>query len=128
MRALSSIPSSQDPSTSASATGSWPRPAATRSPSSNSPAPGPRRKATARERQAVHQALADVTDPDLDPDRRAWHRAQATARPDEDVAAELERSAPRAQERGGFFAAAAFLERSAELTPEPGCKARSTPT
>ncbi|GAA1644043.1 LuxR family transcriptional regulator [Kribbella alba] len=84
------------------------------------------RMATARERQAVHQALADATDPELDPDRRAWHRAQATSRPDEDVAAELERSAQRAQERGGFFAAAAFLERSAELTPEPGRRADRT--
>ncbi|MEU4294083.1 AAA family ATPase [Kribbella sp. NPDC026596] len=84
------------------------------------------RMATARDRQAVHQALADVTDPDLDPDRRAWHRAQATSRPDEDVAAELEQSAQRAQERGGFFAAAAFLERSTELTPEPGRRADRT--
>ena len=82
------------------------------------------RMATARDRQAVHQALAEVTDPDLDPDRRAWHWAQASARPDEQVAAELEQSARRAQARGGFFAAGTFLERSAELTPDPARRAQ----
>ncbi|MEV4262684.1 AAA family ATPase [Kribbella sp. NPDC049584] len=82
------------------------------------------RTATAHDRQAVHQALADVTDPDVDPDRRAWHRAQATVRPDEDVAAELERSANRARSRGGFYSAAVFLQRSAELTPDPDRRAQ----
>jgi hypothetical protein len=81
------------------------------------------RAASAEDRQAVHRALADATDPDVDPDRRAWHLAQATPRSDEDVASELERSAGRAQARGGLAAAAAFLERAAVLTPEPSRRA-----
>jgi DNA-binding CsgD family transcriptional regulator len=82
------------------------------------------RSASLTERQEIHRALSDATDPDVDPDRRAWHRAQAAASPNDDVAAELERSAGRAQARGGLPAAAAFLERAALLTPEPEQRAR----
>ncbi|WP_433161823.1 helix-turn-helix transcriptional regulator [Kribbella sp. CA-247076] len=82
------------------------------------------RSASVSDRQRVHGALAAAIDPDREPDRRAWHRGYATSGLDESVADQLERSAGRARARGGIAAAAAFLERAAELTPDPGDRGR----
>ena len=80
------------------------------------------RAAAVPDRREVHRALAEATDPAADPHRRAWHRAYAVAGPDEAVAGELERSAAGARGRGGVAAAAVFLQRSADLTPDPALR------
>ena len=82
------------------------------------------RASAPQQRHEVHRALAEATDPAVDPDRRAWHRAQATRGPNEEIAGELERSAGRAQSRGGLAAAASFLERAVALTLDPARRAR----
>jgi DNA-binding CsgD family transcriptional regulator len=84
------------------------------------------RLAAADDRHRVHRALAEATDPETDPDRRAWHLAAATAGTDEQVASDLERSAARAQTRGGIAAAAAFLQRAVTLTDDPARRADRT--
>jgi DNA-binding CsgD family transcriptional regulator len=81
------------------------------------------RAASVADRQAAHRALAAATDPETDPDRRAWHRAHAANVPDEDLAGELIHCASRAQGRGGIAAAAAFLERAVAFTPDSATRA-----
>jgi DNA-binding CsgD family transcriptional regulator/tetratricopeptide (TPR) repeat protein len=80
--------------------------------------------ASGPDRRRVHAALADETDRESDPDRRAWHRAQATAGPNDEIADELERSASRAEQRGGFAAAGAFLDRAVGMTTDPARRAQ----
>jgi DNA-binding CsgD family transcriptional regulator len=80
--------------------------------------------ASAEDRRTVHGALADATDPEVAPDRYTWHRAQAATGPDEELAAELERLAKRAQERGGWAQAGAFLQQAIGMTPDPQLRAK----
>jgi hypothetical protein len=82
------------------------------------------RAATPPDQRLVHGALAAATDPRSHPDRRAWHGAQAVLGTDEAAAAELARSADRARARGGMAAAAAFLQRAVELSPDAAHRAR----
>ena len=81
------------------------------------------RAAAEDDRRIAHEALAQATDPEIDPDRRAWHRARAATGPDEEVAGELIHCAGRAHRRGGVAASAAFWERAVALTPDPGQRA-----
>ncbi|MBZ9638345.1 hypothetical protein [Streptomyces sp. PSKA30] len=76
------------------------------------------RAASSEEQRRVHRVLAEVTNLETDPDRRAWHAAHGAQGPDESAAAELERSAGQARIRGGLAAASAFMARAAELTPD----------
>ncbi|WP_329000221.1 AAA family ATPase [Kribbella sp. NBC_00709] len=84
------------------------------------------RAAPASDRLKVHAALAAAIDSAREPDRHAWHRGHATTGLDESIADQLEQSAGRARARGGIAAAAAFLERAAELTPDPRSRGRRT--
>jgi tetratricopeptide (TPR) repeat protein len=81
------------------------------------------RAAAPADRREVHRALAEATDPAVDPDRRAWHRAYGAVAADERIAAELVRSAGRARRRGGVAAAAELLRHATRLTPDPVTRA-----
>jgi DNA-binding CsgD family transcriptional regulator len=82
------------------------------------------RAASVEDRRTVHRVLAEATDPESGSERIAWHRAQAATQPDEELAAELERSADRAQARGGFAQAQVFLQQATVMTPDPVIRAR----
>jgi len=78
--------------------------------------------ATLSQRLAVHRTLAGALHSPADSDRRAWHLAAAATAPDEEVAAELERTAGEARARGGYAAAAAAYERAVQLGADPGAQ------
>ncbi|MBO0651373.1 AAA family ATPase [Streptomyces triculaminicus] len=80
--------------------------------------------ATPAARRAAHRHLAALLEEADDRDRAARHRAEAATGPDEDVAAALAAAGERARARGGYADAAHTLARAAELTPDPGSKAR----
>lgn len=77
-----------------------------------------------RYRVDAHAALAATLDGPHDAERRAWHRAATATDPDEDIAAELERSAEAAAARSGYAAAVSAHERAAHLTPPGERRAR----
>jgi DNA-binding CsgD family transcriptional regulator len=81
------------------------------------------RMATTAERRAAHAALSMASDPESEPDRRAWHRAQAAAGPNEGIAKDLVRCANRAHRHGDVASEATFLEQAAALTPDPSRRA-----
>lgn len=75
--------------------------------------------ATGQERRAAHRALAAALDGQGEPDRQAWHGAAAAEGPDDALAAALAAAGARAEQCGGFVAAADAYERAAELTVAP---------
>ncbi|WP_459740692.1 helix-turn-helix transcriptional regulator [Streptomyces sp. E-15] len=76
---------------------------------------------TRAERRRAHRVLAGLVG---DPDRRAWHRAEACATPDETAAALLEKTARRTIRRGDATAAVTALVRAADLSPHPADQSR----
>ncbi|GAA5178738.1 LuxR family transcriptional regulator [Rugosimonospora acidiphila] len=75
-------------------------------------------RAPLAQRLAAHAALAGVVGGQAD--RRVWHRAGACLGPDDVVADELEEAAQHARHRGAMVTAVAALQRSGQLTVDPG--------
>ncbi|GAA0967909.1 LuxR family transcriptional regulator [Acrocarpospora macrocephala] len=73
--------------------------------------------ASISQRHVGHRALAQVLAGQ--PDRRVWHRAASTPRPDEVIASELEAAAERARRRGDRLSGLAALEHAARLSEVP---------